>query len=93
MIVDIFLRRKNVEMLIMLRDKNTKWYLSLLAKKVDVTYPHAVIIAKKLEEAGLIRTKKEGRTRYVELTDKGEEVAIALENAYRQLTRIDKQSS
>ena len=90
MIVDIFLRRKNVEMLVALRDRNTKWYLSLLAKRVDITYPHAVQIAKKLEEAGLIKTRKEGRTRYIELTDMGEEVAVALENAYRQLARLDK---
>ena len=91
MLVDIFMRRKNVEMLIALRDKNKKWYLSLLAKEADVTYPHAVQIAKKLEKAGLIRTVKEGRTRYIELTERGEEVAVALENAYRQLLRLDQE--
>ena len=92
-IVDIFLKRKNVVMLIKLRDKNRKWYVSSLAKEADVTYPHAVQIVRKLEHAGLIRTVKEGRTRYVELTDLGEEVAVALESAYRQLSRIDSKET
>ncbi len=90
-VVDIFLKEKNVLMMVALREKNRRWYVSLLAKEADVTYPHAVHIVRKLEEAGLIRTVKEGRTRYVELTDLGEEVAIALENAYRQLIRISSE--
>ena len=88
MLVDLFLRTRNVKMLLLLRDKNKKWYVSLLAKEADVTYPHAIQIVKKLEEHGLVRTVKEGRTRYIELTDLGEEVAVTLENAYRQLSRL-----
>lgn len=76
-----------------MRDKNTKWYTSLLSKQTDLTYPHTVYIIRKLEDAGLVTTKKKGRTRYVELTERGEEVAIALENAYRQLKRIEEENS
>jgi len=90
MVADLFLRVKNVRFLLLLRDRNKKWYTSLLAKMADVTYPHAVQLVKKLEEKGLVKTYKEGRTRYVELTDLGEEVAIALENAYRQLSRLSE---
>ena len=88
MIVDLFLRRKNVEIIVALREKK-KWYVSLLAKVADMTYPHAIYLIRKLEEGGLVRTYREGRTRYVELTPLGEEVSIALENAYRQLSRIE----
>ncbi len=88
MVAELFLRVKNVEFLILLRNKNKKWYTSLLAKKADITYPHAIQLVKKLEERGLVKTYKEGRTRYVELTELGEEVALALENAYRQLKRL-----
>ena len=87
MVAELFLRLKNVKMLLLLREKK-KWYVSLLAKEADVTYPHAIQIIKKLEQAGLVKTAKDGRNRYVELTDKGREVAIALEAAYHQLSKL-----
>jgi predicted transcriptional regulator len=85
--ISLFLRPKPTKTLILLRDRSKVWYVSKLAKEVDTTYPHMVKLIKTLESMGIVRTKKEGRTRYVELTDKGEELAHDLEGLYRHISR------
>lgn len=85
MVVDLFMRVKNVRLFLLLRQG--AYHISDLAKKTDVTYLHARDVVNMLEEAGLVKTEKKGRKRLVSLTERGEEVAIALEAAYRQLTK------
>ena len=85
--VSMFLRIKPAKTLILLRDRSKAWYVSKLAKEVDTTYPHMVKLITRMEQLGIVRTRKEGRTRYVELTDKGEELAHDLEGIYRHISR------
>jgi predicted transcriptional regulator len=85
--VGLFLRVKPSKTLILLRDRSKAWYVSKLAKEVDTTYPHMVKLISRMESLGVVRTRKEGRTRYVELTEKGEELAHDLEGIYRHISR------
>ena len=87
-LLKIFLKEKPAKTLILLRDKSKRWYVSALAKLVDTTYPHMVKLINRLEEAGIVKTKKEGRTRYVTLTEKGEELAHDIEGLYRHLEKL-----
>jgi len=87
-LVGVFLKEKPALTLILLRDKSKKWYISTLAKMVDTTYPHMVKLINRLEQLGIVKTRKEGRTRYVELTDKGEELAHDIEGLYRHLEKL-----
>ncbi len=91
MLVEVFLREKNALALIKLREKK-EWYISLLAKEVDTTYPHMVYIVNVLESSGLVKTVKRGRKKLLQLTPLGEEVAIALENVYITLKRIEERA-
>ena len=87
-VVGLFLKVKPARAIILLRDKRRPWYVSALAKEVDTTYPHMVKLIKRFEELGLVITKKDGRTRYVELTEKGDELAHDLEGLYKHLERL-----
>ena len=89
-IVDLFMRSKNVKVILALRDHSKKWYISTLAKVADITYPHAVQIIKLLEEKGVVKSIKQGRTRYITLTELGEQISTAIENAYIQLRNLDE---
>ncbi len=89
-LASILLREKPTRVLILLRDKTKRWYVSALAKQVDTTYPYMVALIKKLEQFGVVRTVKQGRTRYVELTEVGEELAHDLEGLYRHMQQIEK---
>jgi len=86
--VGLFLKVKPAKAIILLRDRRRNWYVSALAKEVDTTYPHMVKLVRRFEELGIVTTQKEGRTRYVNLTDLGDELAHDLEGLYRHLERL-----
>lgn len=76
---DIFFRRKPALMLVSLKKNNRMRYGSILAKEVDCTYSHAVKILQTLEELKLVSFEKKGRIKLIKLTNKGKEVANAIE--------------
>ncbi|MFB3766221.1 MAG: winged helix-turn-helix domain-containing protein [Methanotrichaceae archaeon] len=55
-------------------------YAAMVAKQIDSTFPHTSSILSQLEECGLIKSRPEGRIRYLELTDRGKKVAYTLRN-------------
>jgi predicted transcriptional regulator len=70
-------QEKPTGIVLILREGET--YPSAVAKKVGTTFAHALHILAKLEKAGLVASREEGRIRRVKLTEKGEELASALE--------------
>jgi predicted transcriptional regulator len=77
---DIFFRRKPALMLVSLKKNTRMRYGSILAKEVDCTYSHAVKILQTLEHLSLVEFDKKGRIKLIKLTDKGKEVADAIES-------------
>jgi len=63
-------------------------YASVLSKENDCTYTHTLKILKILEENDIITSSKEGRIKFIKLTDKGEDVAHELEGLVRYLERL-----
>ena len=71
----IFFREKpSLALITLLTDEKAK-YGSILAKKVDCTYSHAVKILNEMEKMKLIEFEKKGRTKLVKLTPKGRQIA------------------
>jgi len=77
---DVFFRRKPAQMLVSLRRNSRTRYGSVLAKEVDCTYSHAVKILQTLENLRLVVFEKKGRVKIIQLTEKGTNVADAIEN-------------
>ena len=77
---DIFFRRKPALMLVSLKKNTRMRYGSILAKEVDCTYSHAVKILQTLENLRLVVFEKKGRVKIIQLTEKGTNVADAIEN-------------
>ncbi|MGB4653354.1 MAG: hypothetical protein ACOX84_09555 [Methanothrix sp.] len=84
----LFLREKPSLALLALREMEPV-YAAQIAKHIDSTFPHTSSILGELEEQGLIVSRPEGRIRYLELTDRGREVARALKELSDLLTRPD----
>ena len=59
-----------------------------LARDIDTTYAHTVKTVNRLEEKGLIQSRKEGRKRISEITEKGEKVAEAVENLFEVVEEV-----
>lgn len=72
-------------MLVELKNANANVYASVLAKQIDCTYSHVVKILQEMQKAELIRFKKEGRLKLLELTKKGSDIASNIESIRTQL--------
>ncbi len=79
-IFDVFFREKPAMMLVELKNANANVYASILAKQIDCTYSHVVKILQEMQKAELIKFKKEGRLKLLELTTKGEDIARNIES-------------
>ena len=84
----MFLHEKPAKLLVKIKEGNGKKYASVLAKEVDCTYSHCIRILQELERQGLVVFEKEGRTKMINMTKSGEDVAFALENIFRLLGRL-----
>ena len=72
---DLFFRRKPALMLLGLYHAKQDVYASYLAKEINCTYSHVVKILQQMNRDGLVDFVKEGRTKLLKLTKKGQKVA------------------
>jgi predicted transcriptional regulator len=88
-IVNLLLHAKPAGIVLSLRDKEKK-YPTVLSKENDCTYTHTLKILDELRGYGLVEFDKDGRIKYVKLTDLGEDVAHELEGLVRYLEKVSK---
>ena len=74
----LFLHRKPARMLVYIKQEKYP-YASTLAKKIDATYAHTVKLLGKMHNFGLVKFDKEGRVKFVELTERGRDLADEFE--------------
>lgn len=87
-ISNLFLREKPVKALTYLKDKTVEWYPSLLAKRIDCTYPHIVKVLGIFKELELVNSEKKGRQTILRLTERGEELAHDFEGLMRHMEKM-----
>ena len=75
----LFLQEKPTRALLFIGSTG-KTYASVISKEIDSTFAHTTRILSKMEQSGLIRFTFEGRIKFVELTEYGEEVEAALKD-------------
>ena len=88
-IVNLLLHEKPAGIILSLKSKEKK-YASVLSKENDCTYTHTLKILEELREYGIVEFEKDGRIKYVTLTELGEDVAHELEGLVRYLERVSK---
>lgn len=75
----VFARPKPCRIMTILRDSESSWHLSRLAKNSDTTYVYVTKLVTKLAEAGYVTVEAKGKRRVVKLTEKGMRVAKAID--------------
>jgi predicted transcriptional regulator len=88
-IIGLLLHEKPAGIILSLRDKEKK-YPTVLSKENDCTYTHTLKILEELRQYGLVEFEKDGRIKFVTLTELGEDVAHELEGLIRYLERLGK---
>ncbi|MCS7134600.1 MAG: winged helix DNA-binding protein [Candidatus Pacearchaeota archaeon] len=85
---DTFFRKKPALILLALKKSTRTRYGSLLAKEVDCTYSHAVKILQTLEKYNLVAFEKKGRIKLIKLTNRGNQVAEAIQKIKNILSNL-----
>ena len=85
----LFLREKPVLALLAIGEMMESAYAAMIAKHIDSTFPHTSSILTELESQGLVKSRPEGRIRYLELTDRGRRIAEALQELSDLLQKPD----
>jgi len=75
---DVFAKPKPCRVMMMLRDGNSMWHLSKIARDSGTTYVYVTKLVSKLEKAGLLMTEPKGKKKMVRLTEKGLVIANAI---------------
>ena len=75
----LFLREKPVLAILAVGEMEPA-YAAMIAKRIDSTFPHTSSILSELEAQGLIKSRPDGRIRYLELTDRGKKLPRPLPN-------------
>ena len=89
MLTRLFLSNKPSNIIIYIKDEE-RTYANVICKKVDCTYAHVIKILNIFGELNLIKFEKEGRTKYIKLTEDGIEIAHDIEGLMRKFNRISK---
>ncbi len=71
----LIVRPKPCAVLTTLRDTETNWHLSKIAKASDTTYVYVTKLIYKMEEEGIVMVESKGKKRIVRLTEKGKKIA------------------
>ncbi len=77
------LRDKPAKVFLLLKSKST--YLSDIAKETGTTYVYITNLATLLQQKGLVTIQASGKKKTVTLTEKGKEIANAVEELKRKL--------
>ncbi|OIO21383.1 hypothetical protein COV61_03030 [Candidatus Micrarchaeota archaeon CG11_big_fil_rev_8_21_14_0_20_47_5] len=89
----ILLRKKPATLLILLKDINQTWYVAKLAKQSNTTYVHTTKLLGKFEKEGMVSFKKTGRAKTVSLTERGVQIASAIEALNEKLSSAPAQEA
>lgn len=81
------MRNKPVRLIMALKLGRAK-YISTLSKETDCTYSHTVKLLDEFREMGLVNFEKEGRVKYITLTNDGRELANNFEVILRKFSRM-----
>lgn len=81
----LFLKEKQAAALILLKDQNSSWHLSKIARQAGSTYVYITKLMSLLEKKGLVAIETKGKKRLVKLTEKGLKLANLLDEARAQL--------
>lgn len=77
------LRDKPAKVFLLLKSKST--YLSDIAKETGTTYVYITNLVSLLQQEGLVTVQAAGKKKTVTLTEKGKEIANAVEELRRKL--------
>lgn len=81
----VFARPKPCRILSLLRDQESTWHLSKIAKSSETTYMYVTKLMTSLQKGGFVTIEPKGKKKIVKLTEKGMKAAKAIDEMKNML--------
>lgn len=85
---ELFLRKKPVRLLMNIKIGGNPKYVSVLAKETDCTYSHTVKLLDLFKALGIVEFEKQGRIKFVRLTEDGGSLGNDFESILRKFSKL-----
>ncbi|MCX6815342.1 MAG: hypothetical protein NT120_00640 [Candidatus Aenigmarchaeota archaeon] len=85
---ELFLRKKPIRLLLNIKIGGNPKYVSILAKETDCTYSHTVKLLDIFKALGIVEFEKQGRIKYVRLTQDGADLVGDFESVLRKFAKL-----
>lgn len=85
---ELFLRKKPVRLLMNIKIGGSPKYVSILAKETDCTYSHTVKLLDLFKALGIVEFEKQGRIKFVRLTEDGAQLGNDFETILRKFSKL-----
>ena len=85
---ELFLRKKPVRLLLNIKMGGNPKYVSILAKETDCTYSHTVKLLEIFKNLGIVEFEKQGRIKFVKLTQDGMDLGDDFESILRKFVKL-----
>lgn len=85
---ELFLRKKPVRLLLNIKMGGNPKYVSVLAKETDCTYSHTVKLLDIFKQLGIVDFEKQGRIKFVRLTEDGMQLGSDFESVLRKFSKL-----
>ncbi|MCK5476448.1 MAG: hypothetical protein KAI55_00840 [Candidatus Aenigmarchaeota archaeon] len=76
----LLFKKKPTDILLHLHENSSTTYVSHISKKINCTYAHTEKILDLFVNLKIVKFKKEGRRKYVSLTEKGKKIGEGVES-------------
>ncbi|MCL4389191.1 MAG: hypothetical protein M1528_03095 [Candidatus Marsarchaeota archaeon] len=83
----IVLKDKQARILLSLKNSDSEWYISSLAKATNTTYVHACRFIGMCERRGITSSERHGKIKVIKLTEKGLQIAEMATSIYNLLAQ------
>jgi predicted transcriptional regulator len=80
-----FVREKPSRVLLVLKDQNSQWHLSKIARETGTSYVYVTKFVSSLARKGFVTIEPKGKLRLVKLTEKGMETVSLIEQLKTKL--------
>lgn len=88
----LIFQEKPTKLLIVLKESENKMFQTELSKKINATFAHTLRILDLMEKMGFIKSEKNGKKRFISLTELGAEVAKEVDTIRRLMEMAEIES-
>jgi predicted transcriptional regulator len=88
----LIFQEKPTKLLIVLKESDKKMFQTEISRKINATFAHTLKILELMEKSGIVKSEKDGKRKFVCLTELGAEVAKEVDTVKRMLELAEIES-